>query len=64
MTERKAMIDKSHKAPVTTQCRLLELNRSTVYYQAQDVSEADLELMRQIDPIHLKYPFYGSHRIR
>lgn len=44
MTERKAMIDKSHKAPVTTQCRLLELNRSTVYYQAQDVSEADLEV--------------------
>ena len=64
MTERKAMIDKSHKAPVTTQCRLLELNRSTVYYQAQDVLEADLELMRQIDPIHLKYPFYGSRRIR
>lgn len=64
MTERKAMIDKSHKVPLSTQCHLLELNRSTVYYQGQAVSEQDLELMRQIDQIHLKYPFYGSRRIR
>ena len=64
MTERKAMVDNSHKVPVTTQCHLLELNRSTVYYQVQDVSEADLEVMRQIDQVHLKYPFYGSRRIR
>ncbi len=64
MTERKAMIDKSHKVPVSTQCHLLELNRSTVYYQAQAVSEQDLELMRKIDKVHLKFPFYGSRRIR
>ena len=64
MTERKAMIDKSHEVPVSAQCHLLELNRSTVYYQAQPVSEADLELMRLIDQIHLNYPFYGSRRIR
>lgn len=64
MSERKTMIDKSHKAPLTTQCHLLELNRSTVYYQGQEVSEQDLELMRQIDQVHLKYPFYGSRRIR
>ena len=64
MSERKAMIDKSHEVPVSAQCHLLELNRSTVYYQAQPVSEADLELMRLIDQIHLNYPFYGSRRIR
>ena len=63
MTERKAMIDKSHKVPVTVQCYLLELNRSTVYYQGIEASDEDLELMRQIDRIHLKYPFYGSRRI-
>lgn len=64
MTERKTMIDKSHKAPITTQCRLLEVSRSTLYYQAQDVSEADLEVMREIDQVYLKYPFYGSRRMR
>jgi len=64
MSERKAMIDKSHPAPLSTQCRLLELNRSTVYYQGQEVSEQELQLMRQIDQVHLKYPFYGARRIR
>lgn len=64
MTERKAMIDKSREVPVSTQCHLLELNRSTFYYLPQAVSEQDLELMRKIDEVHLKYPFYGSRRIR
>jgi len=64
MSERKAMVTKSHKVPVSTQCHLLELNRSTVYYQASEVSEADLKVMRQIDQFHLRYPFYGSRRIR
>jgi putative transposase len=43
---------------------LLSLNRSTVYYRLQDVPEIDLKLMRRIDEMHLKRPFYGSRRIR
>ena len=64
MSERKAMINKSHKLAVTSQCHLLALNRSTVYYEAQGLSTEDSVLMRQMDEIHLKYPFYGSRRIR
>ncbi len=64
MTERKAMVDKSHKIPINRQCRILELNRSSFYYQAREVSESDLECMRQIDEIYTKRPFYGSRRIR
>ena len=63
MSERKAMINKSDKVPVTTQCRLLGLNRSTVYYQAKTESEQNLELMRLIDQVHQEYPFCGSRRI-
>ena len=58
------MIDRTHSLPVTRQCQLLGLNRSSVYYQPTSVSEEDLRLMRQIDVIHLKRPFYGSRRIR
>ena len=58
------MIDRTHSLPVTRQCQLLNLNRSTVYYQPMGVSDEDLELMRLIDESHLKRPFYGSRRIR
>ncbi len=58
------MIDRQNKLPVTRQCQLLSLNRSTVYYQTKGVSDTDLKLMRRIDEMHLKRPFYGSRRIR
>ena len=58
------MIDKEDKLPVTRQCKILNLNRSGVYYQPVALSEADRDLMRQIDEIHLIYPFYGSRKIR
>jgi len=58
------MIDKDHRLPVTRQCELLNLNRSTVYYQGAGVSDEDLALMRRIDEMHLQRPFYGSRRLR
>lgn len=58
------MIDRDNVLPVTRQCQLLNLNRSTVYYTEQPVPEEELELMRRIDEIHLLLPFYGSRRIR
>jgi len=50
--------------PVTKQCRLLQLSRSSVYYKAVALSEDELALMRRIDEIHLRLPYYGSRRIR
>ncbi len=58
------MITKESDLPITRQCELLSLNRSTVYYRHQDVPETDLKLMRRMDEMHLKRPFYGSRRIR
>jgi putative transposase len=58
------MIDKQVKLPITRQCALLELSRSGVYYKPVPVSPEDLKLMRQIDEIHLEWPFYGSRKIR
>ena len=58
------MIDRKDPLPVTRQCQLLSLNRSTVYYQRKGASDEDLRLMRRIDEMHLKRPFYGSRRIR
>ena len=58
------MIDKEEELPITRQCALLDLCRSGVYYQAAPVSAKDLELMRQIDEIHITRLFYGSRNIR
>ena len=58
------MIDRGNKLPVTKQCKLLGLTRSSVYYIPRPISPKELEIMRQIDEIHLLYPFYGSRNIR
>ena len=64
MSERREKIHIEHALPKTRRCALLHVARSTAYYRPAPVSEADLALMRLIDEIHLKYPFYGSRRIR
>jgi putative transposase len=58
------MIDRTHSLPLTCQCQLLDLNRSTLYYQPTGISDEDLRLMPRIDEMHLRRPFYGSRRIR
>jgi putative transposase len=58
------MIKREKSVPITRQCELLELSRSSVYYSPVPVSAKDLELMRRIDEIHLQCPFYGSRKIR
>jgi len=58
------MIDRAHPLPLTRQSEILELSRSSLYYEAVPVSDRDLELMRLIDEIHMKYPYMGSRSIR
>ena len=58
------MIDRTHRLPIRRQCQILEIGRSSYYYQAVPVKQADVDLMRLIDEIHLKYPFYGSRKVR
>ena len=64
MSERRARISRDEPSPITRQCELLGVSRSTAYYRPQPVGDADLTLMAEIDRIHLDHPFYGSRRIR
>jgi putative transposase len=70
--ERLALVDHDDQVlPVTAQCRLLKVARSTLYYQPvpagyyQPVPAGadELVVMRRIDELHLEYPFYGSRRM-
>ena len=61
---RLALVDHDDPAlPVVAQCRLLKVERSTLYYRPVPVSADDLAVMRRIDELHLAWPFYGSRRM-
>ncbi len=42
------------------QCELLGVNRSSLYYEPVTPDAEELALMRRMDELHLKRPFYGS----
>jgi putative transposase len=58
------MIDLTHNLSVVEQCRILEVSRSTAYYQSTRDTEEDLALMREIDELYLERPYFGSRRMR
>jgi putative transposase len=48
---------------VRHQCELLELCRSTYYYEPCPETEENLALMRRLDELHLEHPVYGSRKL-
>ena len=58
------MIDRDHALSVTKQAEAAGLARSTVYDLPRPAPAADLELMRQIDRLHLEFPFAGARMLR
>ena len=58
------MIDETHPSlSVRRQCELLDLSRSSFYYEAAPESQENLRLMGLIDRQYTDYPFYGSRRM-
>jgi putative transposase len=63
--ERKAMIQPGRSGlSLSRQCRLLSISRSSFYYAPREASPENLALMRRIDELFLKYPFFGSRQMR
>ena len=52
-----------HKIPLKKRCELLSIPRSSAYYESTANTSRDDLLMRTMDEIHLRLPFYGSRRI-
>jgi putative transposase len=63
MKERRRLIGQDERTSIRRQCELLGVNRSSVYYVPVEPDAEELELMRQIDELHLEFPFYGSRSI-
>jgi putative transposase len=62
--ERKAMIVPDRPGlSLSRQCRLLSISRSSFYYAPRGESPENLVLMRRIDEMFLRYPFFGSRQM-
>ena len=58
------MINRNHPLPISKQAKAVGISRGSVYYLPRPVSDYDQEVMRQIDPLHLDFPFAGSRMLR
>lgn len=58
------MIDPKHRLSLSRQAKALGISRGCLYYTARPTSDADLNLMRRIDKLHLDYPFAGSRMLQ
>ena len=55
------MIDPQYQElSLVRQCALVGVSRSSFYYRPVGESEANLRLMRVMDELHLRCPWYGS----
>jgi putative transposase len=57
------MIEVQELVSLRRQCELLAISRSGLYYEPVGTSAEELALMRRIDEIHLKRPFYGARKL-
>jgi putative transposase len=63
MKTRRGFVQARESLSMRHQCELLGVNRSSLYYEHVAPDAEELELMRRIDELHLKFPFFGSRRM-
>jgi putative transposase len=64
LSSKKGLVtSKLKNLPLTRQCELLGLNRSSFYYRPVPMSEYDLAIMRRIDEIATDVSTYGYRKI-
>ena len=62
--ERLQWLEPEHsKLSLRQQCALLNINRSSYYYEPVSIDEETLALMRMVDEIYTEYPFFGSRKM-
>jgi len=58
------MINKNDNLSIVKQCEMLDISRSTAYYEpVPEYSTEDYKIMEKIDKIFTERPFYGYRRI-
>ena len=57
------LVEKCSELSVRKQCELLDLSRSSLYYNPIGLRKKQIELMNEIDLIYTEIPFYGYRKI-
>jgi putative transposase len=61
--ERRALVEPEGELPVSVQCELVGVSRSSLYYRPVGPSALELALKHRIDELYTAFPFYGSRRM-
>ena len=54
MVERKKKLDRQHELPISRQCSVLDISRSSAYRKPDGVNDEDVDLMHKLDALHLR----------
>ena len=58
------MVNKKHQLSIRKQCKLLKISRSNLYFKPNGETDLNLDIMKEIDRINMKYPSFGVLRIK
>jgi len=64
MNELKSYISDNENISIRMQCELMDINRSTVYYNAVPESDENLQIMRLLDEEFLDHPTHGVFQMQ
>jgi putative transposase len=63
LQQRRQLIGAKSKLSISKQCELLGVGRSSWYYRPREESAENLALMRAVDALYTRWPFYGVRRM-
>ena len=62
--KKRTIIERDHpELSISQQCKLVGLSRSAFYYTLAGIDTDTLDMMKEIDRVFTKYPFFGSLQI-
>jgi len=61
--KRQALVTSHPRLSLSKQCKILDIQRSSIYYKPRGESGLNQQLMNCIDRYFLEHPYYGVERM-
>ena len=63
LLNKRELVQSKLRISMTRQCELLQLNRTSMYYEKKPMSALNARILNKMDEIYTNIPFYGYRRI-